>query len=1232
MILSIVVPTFNRCEELVHLLRDLKSQVLLLKAESLVEIIVCDDASTDETELEVSRVQEGTEFISYLKYEVNIGLEKNLIESTRHASGEYLWIFGDDDFLEHGAALEKILSILQNKKSDLFILNRTRRSFSLEKLISEDWMRISSRGNKDYDGVGAFFQEWGFISIIGFITVNIMRRQYFLDAYDERYFGTMYPQLGMMTDAFSNAKVTLISEPLVCHRTQTAEEKAQAFKGKDKEKVFMSDVEMRDAMYFGAPYIRMINILVEKGALSYDEINTINENTVINGRLVDFLFNNIVKAVNFGAEITDIDQTHINDFFTHVDLSSDQIHQLSRYSFMTDSKFCRQQDNKESLTISVITPSYNQVQFFHECLDSVFEQTHQPLEHIVLDPGSNDGSLNVARYYKNVTLLNEPDEGQGDAVAKGISLAKGDVIAWVNSDDSYFDNEVFSTIADEFKTEDEVIYGNGIFMAGDGSKIRDVYINKDPSTLPWRFQQEDGILQPALFFRRSIVDKIGLPSKYLEFCMDYEYWIRAMKAGVNFSHIDKNFAKAYFHIDNKTYGQRGSSYQQVCEMQFEQFGYVNHIWLKRYAEYLIEGFDGVIAHSSNSSVKDEGLVIDSYVELLRDYNTSFNVIALLESKSEEKGYGDTLKELRAYELIPSHYQLIKPNSEEIDGYVDYDMGGRSWRFDAAWKDSQIKNSHSFLSSVIKARESDTCIIVCNGPSLNNIDKGLFDNADVIASNNIFLSDEVIKHVDYYTCVNYLVAEASAPQINQLGIPKILPWWLAYCINSGEDTHFVDAKGLPEFSKDIFSNMSWRHTVTFFNMHLAYGLGYKKVLLVGCDHSYKQPGGIKEQELIHSSDDDINHFDPRYFKSKKWQAADVDEMEAMYSLAKDVFESEGREIINCTEGGALKLFRCSTLEKEIGDVNVSKIKNILKPVLVGPYSREDLVHFDETDLVAAYVGEKNTGFMIDVGAHHGYASSPFLDKGWEVLGFEPDPNNRAILRQRLGGHPRLKIIEDAVSNVAGETVSFYASDESTGVSGLSGFTEKHKKICEVKTTTLDDQISINNIEAIDFLKIDTEGFDLMVLKGFPWDSHQPHIIECEFENSKTEPLGYLFEDIANFLVERDYYVYVSEWHPIVRYGIRHDWKMLSSYPCSLSTDTAWGNLLAFKVKPDEKILADHLYRLAGLSPSVDDTQSAQVEPKNITRMNRVNAKISALLSPHPKLHALAVRVAGKLKSL
>ncbi len=108
---------------------------------------------------------------------------------------------------------------------------------------------------------------------------------------------------------------------------------------------------------------------------------------------------------------------------------------------------------------------------------------------------------------------------------------------------------------------------------------------------------------------------------------------------------------------------------------------------------------------------------------------------------------------------------------------------------------------------------------------------------------------------------------------------------------------------------------------------------------------------------------------------------------------------------------------------------------------------------------------------------------------------------------------------------------------------------------------------HNLPGVDFLKIDTEGYDFFVLKGFPWSYHKPCVIECEFEDKKSLPLGYNMRQMADFLIDKGYQLLVSEWHPIVEYGYRHDWRCLKKYPCELEDRDSWGNLLAFAQQSD-----------------------------------------------------------------
>lgn len=223
--------------------------------------------------------------------------------------------------------------------------------------------------------------------------------------------------------------------------------------------------------------------------------------------------------------------------------------------------------------------------------------------------------------------------------------------------------------------------------------------------------------------------------------------------------------------------------------------------------------------------------------------------------------------------------------------------------------------------------------------------------------------------------------------------------------------------------------------------------------------------------------------------------------------------------------------------------------------------------DETKIVYDLIkNSSHPGLMIDVGAHHGSSLAPFAELGWQVLAFEPDSNNRAVLEDLFSTWNNVIIDPRACSDRAQPEVTLFVSSELSGVSGLSAFLESHHASEKVSVTTLTDALEEYGFSAkpVDFLKIDTEGFDLMVLKGFPWaQSSHPKVIVCEFEDAKTLPLGYSFHQLADFLVDRAYRLIISEWYPVKSYGGPHRWRRFSTYPCERVDSQGWGNIIATK---------------------------------------------------------------------
>ncbi len=284
------------------------------------------------------------------------------------------------------------------------------------------------------------------------------------------------------------------------------------------------------------------------------------------------------------------------------------------------------------------------------------------------------------------------------------------------------------------------------------------------------------------------------------------------------------------------------------------------------------------------------------------------------------------------------------------------------------------------------------------------------------------------------------------------------------------------------------------------------------------------------------------------------------------------------------------------------------------VVFGDLDRRHYGQLEETDVVARYFGQRGR-IMIDVGANIGQSADVFLGRGWTVHAFEPDPANRKRLEELSPYYPCLHINAQAVSDTGGQKLAFFASEESTGISSLSAFTAGHKPICEVETIALAEYCRLKHIAHVDFLKVDVEGHDKFVLDGFDWAADQPDVVLCEFEDAKTLQNGYSAHDLASSLVARGYSVYVSEWLPIERYGLAHDWRRLIRYAPDIDVSGSWGNLIAFVEDPGECQLRELVL------------QSIKFAPKPAHRTSAVAAEIVP-----KKGDGDSVKVSGELGQL
>lgn len=202
-------------------------------------------------------------------------------------------------------------------------------------------------------------------------------------------------------------------------------------------------------------------------------------------------------------------------------------------------------------SISIITPSFNQADYIVETIDSIRAQNYPNLEHLVIDGGSTDGTLQILQRYDGLDWNSEPDNGQADAINKGFKKATGEIIGWLNSDDIYLPGALHR-VAEFFSTHPniDIIYGD-YYLIDQHSNIllRKQEIPFDYNILLYGL---DYISQPTTFFRRSVFEQSGYLDERLHYGLDWEYWLRLANDGCRFAHLPHYLAATRWHTDAKT--------------------------------------------------------------------------------------------------------------------------------------------------------------------------------------------------------------------------------------------------------------------------------------------------------------------------------------------------------------------------------------------------------------------------------------------------------------------------------------------------------------------------------------------------------------------------------------------------------------------------------------------------------------------------------------------------------
>jgi len=241
-----------------------------------------------------------------------------------------------------------------------------------------------------------------------------------------------------------------------------------------------------------------------------------------------------------------------------------------------------------AIPFAVVTPSYNQDKYIERTICSVLDQNYPALEYFVADGGSKDTTVEILRRYTDrLTWVSERDRGQTHAVNKGIMATKAPLIGWLNSDDVYYPGALQAAAGYfEAHPEVDVVYGRANHIDR-YDEILEPY-----NTEPWnaeKLKEVCFLCQPAVFFRRSVVDRFGLLDESLKYAMDYEYWLRLSVRGATFAYLeDSLIAGSRMYPENKTLGMRVPVHSEFNSMTRRLLGRTPDSWLFNYAHAILE--------------------------------------------------------------------------------------------------------------------------------------------------------------------------------------------------------------------------------------------------------------------------------------------------------------------------------------------------------------------------------------------------------------------------------------------------------------------------------------------------------------------------------------------------------------------------------------------------------------------------------------------------------------------
>lgn len=325
--------------------------------------------------------------------------------------------------------------------------------------------------------------------------------------------------------------------------------------------------------------------------------------------------------------------------------------------------------------VTIVTPSFNHGRWIRQTLESVAAQTYPRVEHVVIDGGSTDGTIEILKASTGIRWTSGPDTGQADALNKGLAMASGEIVAFLNSDDLLYPDAV-STAVEHFQSDTslDLLYGDGTVIDEYGNTLWDWLSRPEDFRLlaDYHFLWNDFtnyILQQATFWRRSLHERIGFFDENFHFALDVEFWLRAGHAGAHMAHVPRKLALFRMIQGTKSLSSPIVFWPDYLEL-FRRYHGARHI--RRYVEqYLYEAMSKAGLSIDEAFSLYEHILAERWAGLEETERAVLRAtglaargpaLMLLADEAWHRGNLDDARRLRAAAIMYGRRALLRPRS------------------------------------------------------------------------------------------------------------------------------------------------------------------------------------------------------------------------------------------------------------------------------------------------------------------------------------------------------------------------------------------------------------------------------------------------------------------------------------------------------------------------------------------------------------------------------------------